>query len=234
MVFRPSTASRRWIPVVVGLLLAALATSAATQPHRNLLDYLLKLAQLAATLIGLYALVVAGPRELARWRRTKYDERCAEAASAALIATEDFLRALDAISSPARFEGDAIKEEGEKYSSFIRKWFRQRLESIEPQRTAFQRARVQAQVYLDEAECTPLVNVAEHYSAIFGALVDWTTFTGSGVKSLEEQALAAFRRLFIELPKERAALLDAAKTVLRPIAHYRVAPAPAAVGDRRS
>lgn len=221
LLFRAPAASHRWVAVLVGLFVASLATSAATRQHYGeLSDSVQKMAQLAATVIGIYFVLVAGPRELARWRRTKFDERCAEVAAGALIATQDLLSALDAIKSPALLKGDPAKEEGEQYASYIQKWFGQRLDSIESQLTAFKRARVQAEVYLEDEECKPLASVADHYTGIVGAFIDWKNF--AEVEELEPEAREAYDRLFRELPKERPGLLLAARTALRPIARYRV------------
>jgi hypothetical protein len=221
LVFRATPASHRYVRVLAGLFIAALATSSATRQHYgDLSDAVRGVAQLVATIIGVYLVLVAGPRELARWRRTKYDERSADAAATALIATEDFLGALDAISSSFVLKGDVAREEGEKYSSYIRKWFGQRLDRIEPQFAAFRSARVQAQVYLEDQECTPLVAVADHYIKIVGALIEWTNF--SEVEDFESKASEAYHRLFIELPKQRPGLLRAVKIALRPVARYRV------------
>jgi len=220
--FRGTGGSRRWVPILIGLLLAALATSSATLLQGDLLDVLQKLAQLAATLIGIYLVFVAGPRELARWRRTKYDERSAEAAAAALIATEDLLTALDGISSPFLLKGDAAQKEGEPHLEFIRKWFGERLERIEPQRGAFRQARVQAQVYLEDEHTNVLDAVADHYNDIVDPVTERATFME--VETLREKGLGAYRRLFRELPQERSKLRLAAKTALIPIARYRTQP----------
>jgi hypothetical protein len=112
LAFGDTAGSRRWAPILAGLLLTAVVTSSAELRDGDLLDVLQKLAQLAATLVGVYLVLVAGPRELLRWRRTKYDERCAEAAAAALVATEELLSALDAISSPGLLKGDPVRREG--------------------------------------------------------------------------------------------------------------------------
>lgn len=217
--FRSSRASKSTALLLLALFIAALVTAAA-QHLDNLLSLLQRVAQLAATVAGVFLVFIAGPRELARWRRTKYDERSAEAAAAALVATDDFLAAIDTISNPAIQKGDHETNGDEAPSIWARQWFGQRLESLSPQLAAFQKARVNAEIYLSAEQCEALANIASHHAAVVGAWIKWHALVD--YPDYGQMASDAFLRLFVELPKERPQLRASARAALNPIARIQM------------
>ncbi len=221
LAYRHSNRLSRWGLVLVVLYCACVLLAAETGSVDDALSFFGKVTQVTATCVGIYVVLVAGPRELGRWRRTKYDERSAEAAAAALIATEDLLDAFKAISSPGQLKGDPEKQQDERYLDYMRRWLQNRDESINPELNAFRKARIQAQVYLGEECCKPLLAVADHYSEMRTAMIEWTTY--GEVAEYADKSAEAFDHLFSILPKKLPALRAGAVAALGPIARYRVA-----------
>lgn len=185
-----------------------------------ILDGLTRVTAFLAAASGFILVIYAGPRELKKWRRQKLDERKAEVASSALVASLDLLQALDAASMPLSLQGDPEREAGQPYPEYMRKWFGQRMEPVQQQLDALAKIRMQAHVYLSNEENSALDDVAKHVNFVMGEFMTWATFIEN--EELRKEAVDAFSNVFGSAPnKKREELRTRVTETLRPSAQFK-------------
>lgn len=186
------------------------------------LDVAIKVAQLAAAVSAVVLVFITGPRELRKWRRQRLEERRAEVAGQALVASLDLLQAMDNVSTPVGLKGDATQTEGQSYTEYMRVWFGKRMERLQPQIDALTRIRMQAHVYLSNAQSQALDNVSSHVNEVIGEFMTWVIFNESGPGREPEKAQASFLRVFgDEFKKTREELKARATEALRDSAQFK-------------
>lgn len=184
------------------------------------IDAVTKTTALVAAAAGLLVVVVAGPRELKKWRGQRLAEKKADVAAEAIVATLDLLDAMDNATSPFQLKGDPEREDGQRHSDFMRGWFDKRIENLKPQFDELVRVRRRAHVYLTDDQNKALEEASDHIKAVVGSFNAWTTYADGG-PAYHDHAYKEWMAVFgSDQRKTRAALRERTKAALRDAAHF--------------